>query len=130
MAIIIEKELSYRIMGILFNVQNQLGGEYQEKYYQRAVSKALRNEGIFFKEQIPVDLEYKNEKIGKYILDFLIENKIVLEIKAVPDFKPIFFRQIRSYLKAKNLELGILANFHGDRLTYKRILCPVIKNSD
>ena len=128
---IIEKELSYKIMGILFEVHNKLGGEYQEKYYQRAVAKALREKKTFFKEQIPIDLKFKEEKIGKYFLDFLIEGKIILEIKAVPRLKPIYFRQVRAYLKAKNLELGILANFRGKKLTYKRILCPIrTKDSD
>jgi AmmeMemoRadiSam system protein A len=128
---IVEKNLSYKLMGILFKVHNKLGGEYQEKYYQRAVTHALKREKISFKEQLDIDLEFEKEKIGKYFLDFLIEGKIVLEIKAVPRLKPMYFRQVRAYLKAKNLELGILANFHGQKLTYKRILCPIrIKNSD
>jgi len=121
---IIEKELSYKIIGILFEVQNKLGGEYQEKYYQRAVSKALKEKNIAFKEQIPVDLNFKGLKIGKYVLDFMIEGKIVLEIKAVPRLKSIYFQQVRAYLKANQLRLGILANFRGDKVLYKRILCP------
>jgi AmmeMemoRadiSam system protein A len=128
---IIHKELSYKIVGILFEVHNKLGGEYQEKYYQRAIARALEKEKINFKEQIKVDLKFEKEKIGKYFLDFLINEKIILEIKAVPQLKPIYFRQVRAYLKAKNLELGILANFKGDKLTYKRILFPIrIKDSD
>lgn len=122
---IIEKELSYKIMGILFEVHNKLGGEYQEKYYQRAIAKAFKENKISFKEQIPVDLNFNGEKIGKYILDFLVERKIILEIKAAPRLKPIYFRQVRAYLKAHHLELGILANFKGDLLTYKRILHPI-----
>lgn len=128
MANIIEKELSYKVMGVLFDVHNKLGGEYQEKYYQRAVAKAFKKERIKFEEQIKVDLEFDKEKIGKYYLDFLIENKIILEIKAAPRLKPIHFRQVRAYLKAKNLELGILANFRGPKLTHKRILYPIRTN--
>lgn len=122
---IIEKELSYKIVRILFEVQNKLGSEYQEKYYQRAVSQALKEKNISFREQIPVDLNFKGLKIGKYILDFVINDKIVLEIKAVPYLKPIYFQQVRAYLKANQLRLGILANFRGDHLTYKRILFPI-----
>ena len=122
---IVEKELSYKIMGILFEIHNKLGGEYHEKYYQRAIVQALKRKKIPFKEQISVDLKFDGEKIGKYILDFLIEEKIILEIKAVSQLKPIYFRQVRAYLKAHQLELGILVNFHGDRLTYKRILYPI-----
>jgi GxxExxY protein len=128
---IIEKELSYKIVGVLFEVHNKLGGEYQEKYYQRAVANALRQKGLKFKEQLPVDLKFNSTKIGKYFLDFLIENKIVLEIKAVPSLKPIHFRQVRAYLKVNNLPLGILANFRGSKVSYNRILYPIrSKNSN
>lgn len=119
---IVQKELSYKIMGILFSVHNQLGNRYQEKYYQRAIEEALKETNLEFKKEIEVDLKFNNKKIGKYFLDFLIENSIVLEIKAVPIFKPRDFTQVLAYLVAINLELGILANFGTDKLTYKRIL--------
>jgi GxxExxY protein len=86
MSNLIEKELSYKIVGVLFYVYNNLGGGYQEKYYQRAIAKQLKNEGIKFKEQIYVPLSFKEESIGKYFLDFLIEDKVVLEIKAANKF--------------------------------------------
>ncbi|KKR59777.1 MAG: hypothetical protein UT99_C0024G0001, partial [Candidatus Curtissbacteria bacterium GW2011_GWA2_40_31] len=60
--------------------------------------------------------------IGKYFLDFLIEDKVILELKATPRFNREDFRQVSAYLKAKDLKLGILANFRGDKLVYKRIL--------
>ncbi|MBI4037607.1 GxxExxY protein [Candidatus Curtissbacteria bacterium] len=119
---VIYKELSYKLVGVLFNVHKKLGGKYQEKYYQRAVEKALNSEEISFKKELSVDLKFKGEKIGKYFLDFLVEDKVVLELKATPFFHPDDFRQILGYLKAKRLKLGILANFRGRKLTYKRIL--------
>lgn len=119
---IVEKDLSYKIIGILFNVHTLLGNRYQEKYYQRAISVALRENSLKFEKELEIDLKYKNSKIGKYFLDFLIENKVVLEIKTVPQFTPRDFRQVLAYLKAKKLELGILANFQTDSLTYERIL--------
>lgn len=69
-----------------------------------------------------MDLIFGNDKIGTYYLDFVIEKRIVLELKAVPRLLPIHFRQVSSYLKETGLELGILANFRGDRLVFKRIL--------
>jgi len=63
---IVERELSYKIVGVLFEVHRELGGQYQEKYYQRAVAKALEVANIPFEEQIAVDLSFKSEKIGKY----------------------------------------------------------------
>ncbi len=122
MAKIVEKELSYRIVGILFDVHSKLGNRYQEKYYQRAVAEGLAANELSFKKEIMIDLEYNGKKIGKYFLDFLVENKVILEIKAVPMLKAVDFRQVLAYLKARKLQLGIIANFREESLTYKRIL--------
>lgn len=127
MADLIYPELSYTIIGILFKVHSQLGGKYQEKYYQRAVEVALKEEGLPYKKEIIVDLSFNDVKIGKYILDFLIDDKIILELKATPRFNRNDFRQVMAYLRARNLKLGILANFRGDSLKYKRILNSKVK---
>ena len=125
---IVEKELSYKIVGVLFEVHRELGGQYQEKYYQRAVTKALRMAKIPFEEQIVVDLSFKGEKIGKYYLDFLIDRRVVLELKAEPHINRTDFRQVLAYLKASRLELGIVANFRGDKLRCVRVLNSEFKN--
>lgn len=119
---IIQKELSYEIVGVLFEVHSDLGNRYQEKYYQRAIEESLKIKKIQFKKELPVDLMFGEKKIGKYFLDFLINDSIVLEIKAVPRLNPKDFKQVLAYLISKNLQLGILANFRSDKLTYKRIL--------
>ena len=119
---IIQKDLSYKIMGILFSVQNALGNRYQEKYYQRAIEEAFKIEKIKFKRELCVDLMFNNKKIGKYFLDFLVEDKVILEVKTVDKLRPKDFKQVLAYLTANNLELGILVNFSSDKLTYKRIL--------
>lgn len=122
MSEIVYKELSYKIVGILFSVHNELGNRYQEKYYQRAVEKALTTNNLSFKRELVTDLEYNGEKIGKYFLDFLIEDKIILELKTVRRLNPKDFSQVLGYLRANNLKLGILVNFKTERLSYKRIL--------
>ncbi len=122
MSNLVEKELSYRIVGALFDVYNNLGGGYQEKYYQRAVSKEFKNRNIKFEEQIIIPLSFKGNSIGKYFLDFLIEDKIVLEIKAANKFYIRDIKQVLAYLKATNKSLGILANFNRNNLQFKRIL--------
>jgi len=126
---VIYQKLSYKIVGVLFKVHGELGGRYQEKYYQRAIEEELKKSNIRYKKEISVDLKYNNKKIGKYILDFLIENRIILEIKTVPKLHPEDFRQVLAYLKAKNIKLGILANFRGSKLVFKRILNTELKNS-
>jgi len=109
-------------MSLLFETHSRLGGGYAEKYYQRAVEKLLIKNGVKYEKELMANILFEDDTIGKYFLDFLIEQKVVLELKAVPMLLPIHFRQVRSYLKIKQLELGILANFRGDKLTYKRIL--------
>lgn len=122
MAELIYRELSYKIVGVLYKVHSKLGRKYQEKYYQRATALALNDQNLSYKKEIAVDLSYNGEKIGKYFLDFLIEDKVILELKAEPHFSRQDFRQVVAYLRAKQLKLGILANFRGEKLTYKRIL--------
>lgn len=119
---IVEKELSCKIRGILFGVHSALGGKYQEKYYQRAVETALKHSRLGYKKELEADLNYDGDKIGKYRLDFLVEGKIVLELKTVPVLGREEYRQVSAYLKSSGLRLGILANFRGSRLQYKRIL--------
>ena len=119
---VIYPELSYRIIGILFKVHRELGWEYQEKYYQRAVSLALAEGGIKFKERLKVPLNFNSKSIGYYELDFLIEDKIILELKAAPRINRQNIRQVLAYLKAENLKLGIIANFRTPSLKYIRVL--------
>lgn len=81
MAEILYKELSYQIVGALFDAFKSIGANYQEKYCQRAVAKFLEQRKIAFKREIPFDILIEDEKIGNHFLDFLIEEEIVLEIK-------------------------------------------------
>lgn len=129
MAVLVYPQLSYKIVGILFEVHNRLGGNFEEKYYQRAVEKLLGLNKLTFNKELKADISFEGDRIGKYFLDFLVEDKIILELKAVPRVLPIHFRQVRSYLKVKNLELGILANFRGEKLSYKRILNPNVNTN-
>lgn len=121
---LIYPELSYEIVGILYKVQNELGNKYQEKYYQRAIEIELKNRNIKYERELQVDLLYNDNRIGKYFLDFLIEEKIILEIKATDKLKMADFKQISAYLKSKKIKLGIIANFRTEKLSYKRIINP------
>lgn len=109
-------------MGILFSVHNELGSTFKESYYQKAVELQLIQNKIPYQKEIRFSVLTSVGKVGTQIFDFLIDQKIVLELKAVPFMKPDYYRQLRSYLKANSLELGILANFRTPKLTYKRVL--------
>jgi GxxExxY protein len=115
-------ELSYQIIGILFEVYNEIGPGHQERYYQKAIAAGLKESGISFKEQVYTPLTFKNQKIGHYFLDFLIEDKVVLEIKKGTRFSKNNIEQIMAYLKTNNLKLGIIANFGSQQLKFKRII--------
>jgi GxxExxY protein len=115
-------ELSYQIVGILFEVYNQLGSGFPEKVYQRAVAQRLRQIRISFSEQVPANVLDQGEVLGRYFLDFLIEYKLVLELKRNSRAPLKDMQQVLGYLKATGLQLGILADFTSHGVQYRRIL--------
>ena len=119
---IIYPKLSYKINGCLFEVYKELGPGHREKLYQQALKKEFENNRIGFKSQIPIEIRYKQNPIGKYYLDFLIENKIILEIKVGSYFLKRNLEQILDYLKSSNLKLGIIANFTRDGVKFYRVI--------
>jgi GxxExxY protein len=119
---IIYKELSFEIVGILFEVYNELGYGYQEKYYEKAIEKCFIAHKIKFKRQAPFKIKFKGEIIGRNYLDFLVEDKIVLEIKKGNYFSKRNIEQIKQYLKVTNLKLAILANFTPSGVKFLRVL--------
>ncbi len=115
-------ELSYQVVGALFDVWNELGGGHLEKMYQRAVARALEERGVKFQEQIPIDLSFHGGNIGKYLLDFLVEEKLIVELKQGNGFRRGNIEQTKSYLRATHLSLVLLANFTTSGVKYMRIL--------
>lgn len=119
---IVFKEESYDIIGCCFDVFNNLGYGLREKNYQKALEEALSLKGMKFESQLFVPLKMNDKVIGKYYLDLLVENKIALELKVGDHFLRKDIEQLISYLKSKNLQLGILINFTSNGVASKRIL--------
>jgi GxxExxY protein len=119
---VVYPELSYQIVGALFDVSNELGSGHLEKIYQRAVAEALRKRGISFVEQVPFDIVFQETKVGVYILDFLIEGKIVLEIKQGDRFRRTNMDQVNAYLRLTGCKLALLANFTSDGVKSRRLV--------
>lgn len=115
-------ELSYQIIGSLFEVYNTLGAGYQEKYYQKAIANEFTARDMHFVEQVPYKLFYKNKDIGSAFLDFLVEDNIILEIKRGNYFSKKHIDQVLGYLKITGKKLAILANFSSHGVTFKRIV--------
>ena len=122
MAELVYPDLSFKIVGVIYKVYNQMGGGYQEKYYQRAISRELRAQRIPFLEQVKADLVCKNRNIGRYYMDFIIDHKIVLELKITPVFTGRDIMQVLNYLKQSDLKLGILVSLNRNTIKFKRIL--------
>jgi len=127
--VIIYPELSYELMALLFKVHNTMGKNFQEKYYQRAVEIELKKQGIPYEREKLVRLYYEKENIGRYYIDFVVSNKIALEIKAADYFKREFTAQVLAYLSSAQLKLGIIVNFNSQTLLYKRYVNPLIRDN-
>jgi len=115
-------ELCYQIIGVLFEVWTKLGFGHKETFYQNAISQELGNLGLRIKKELPAKISYKGKIVGTYYFDFLIEDKIVLEIKIKNYFSRRDIEQLYSYLKAKNLKLGIISHFTRTGVKFKRIV--------
>lgn len=122
MASILYKELSYEIVGALFDAFKSLGSNYHEKYCQRAVEKYLIKRELLYKREIPVDIIIEGDNIGRHFLDFLIDNSIILEIKKGNRFSMSDIKQVLMYLKTTDKKLGTLAYFGSNGVKYKRII--------
>lgn len=119
---IVYKELSYRIIGVLFDVYKHLGYGHREIYYQRAIALGLSEQGMNYEQEKKIPLSYKGKTIGKVSLDFLIENKIILEIKVANMMRQKDIEQILEYMKTSGIKLGIVAWITKEGVRYRRLV--------
>lgn len=119
---LIYPELCFKIVGVLLNVYGALGYGLYEKTYQKAVAVGLAKSNLLFIEQLYAPIMFENKIVGKNYFDFLVENKVVVELKRGDKFSKAHIDQVYNYLVAKKLQLGILAYFSPSGLHYKRIV--------
>lgn len=115
-------ELSYQIVGCAFEVYNELGFGHHEKYYQRAYAEALKLKDLKFAEQVYFPLKFKDKIIGKNFFDFLVDEKVIVELKKDNRFSKQHIDQVKEYLNVSNLKLAILINFTRTEVLHKRII--------
>ncbi|MBC8506144.1 MAG: GxxExxY protein [Anaerolineales bacterium] len=108
-------------MDAIFDVHNNLGPGLSEDIYERATIIELKKREIPYEHQKVINVVYKGQQIGTYRLDLVIDKKIVLELKAVSTLNDLHKQQLKTYLKASNLRLGILINFGSKSVESKRI---------
>ena len=118
---VIYPDLSYKIMQAVFEVHNHLGPGFSEEIYEKALSLEFKSQGIPFERQKQIQVNYKGQFIGNYRLDMVVDDKIILELKAVSELNDVFQVQLHSYLAATGLQLGILINFGSKRVKSFRI---------
>jgi GxxExxY protein len=107
-------------MAPVFEVHNHLGPGFLEKVYGKALSLELKSRGLSATSQSELSVYYKNQQVGVYVADFVVNDVIILELKSVDKLAKIHEAQILNYLKCTDLRLGILVNFGIERVEYKR----------
>jgi GxxExxY protein len=114
--------LSGRIIHAAIAVHRALGPGFLESIYHNAMRIALKQEGIDFETEAEVRVFYEGAEVGIHYLDLLVERQIVVELKAVKSLEEVHYAQVRSYLKATGLRVGLLLNFNAPTLVAKRIV--------
>lgn len=119
---IIFRDLSYKVVGALFEVYNQLGSDYLEKHYQTAVVQLFSKNKIRVEKEVPVKILIDNVSIGKHFIDFVVDGRIALDLKKGNRFRMGDIKQMLTYLRSANLRLGLLAYFGSKGVRIKRII--------
>ena len=116
------KELSYKIIGAAMEVHKILGQGFLEAVYEEALAYEFKLENILFERQKTLQVIYKDIIAKEYIADFLIDSKIIIEIKAIKGLTESEEAQLQNYLKATGIKIGFLLNFGEKSLKFKRII--------
>lgn len=115
-------ELTGKIIGCAFEVQNNLGCGFLEKVYQKALLYELQANGLTVETQKSLKIVYKDQNIGTYLADLIVEGKIIVELKTVEFLTKVHMAQTLNYLKASGYEVGLILNFARPKLEYKRVI--------
>jgi GxxExxY protein len=115
-------ELTYLIRGAVYEVNRELGAGFLEKVYENALLVELLKRGLKAENQVPIKVKYKGVEVGEYYADILVENQVILEIKAVDSLQKIHEAQLLNYLKATGYKVGLLVNFAHPKAEIKRFV--------
>jgi GxxExxY protein len=115
-------QVTERVLGCAYKVSNTLGCGFLEKVYENALALEMRKEGLKVVEQYPLRVFYEGTAVGDYVADLLVEDVLLLELKAVRALDEVQFAQCLNYLRASGLKLCLLINFGNPRLEVRRIV--------
>ena len=119
-----KNDLTYRVIGCAMKVHNTLGAGFQEVIYQRCLAIELKNADIFHQREIEQLIYYEGKEVGTRRADFVIEQQLVVELKALIKLEDVHLAQAKNYTVAYNFPKGLLINFGGKSLDYKLIFNP------
>jgi GxxExxY protein len=117
----VEKDITYKVIGCAMKVHNTLGNGFQEVIYQRCLAIELQKEGIVFQREVKQEIYYEGHNVGTRRADFIIDNSIVVELKALIKLEDVHLAQAKNYLTAYNFDIGLLINFGATSLEYKKV---------
>lgn len=117
-----EEELTYKIRGAVFEVYRTLGAGFLEAVYQNALRKELQLQGLSVESEVPLQVHYKDNLVGEFRADLIVENKVLLELKAQNELPKAAEAQLINYLKITGIKVGLLINFTHPKATVKRIV--------
>ena len=106
-----EASVTESIIGAFYAVYNELGHGFLEQVYENALAMCLRESGMEVRQQVPVDVHFKGQRVGEYRADLLVAGRVLVEIKAVSALAPVHDAQLINYLKATGIPVGLLLNF-------------------
>jgi GxxExxY protein len=122
------KEITEKIIGAAMRVHAALGNGFQEVIYQRALEIEMLESGLRFVRELSMPVFYKGRQIGERRVDFFVEERIMVELKAIIQLENVHLAQAKNYLEAYNVEVGLLINFGSISLEFKRIENPKYKS--
>jgi len=117
-----EEELTYKIRGCVYDVSRELGAGFLEQVYKNALLHELSNVGLKYEAEKKILVQYKGTQVGLYAADIIVEEKVILELKAVKQLTKIHEAQILNYLKGTGLKVGLLINFSHPKAEIKRFI--------
>ena len=116
------EELSNQIIGAAIRVHKELGPGFLDNIYEEALKVELSQNGLDFASQMEIQIKYLEVPVGLHRLDLLVQNEVIVELKAVKELADIHFAQLRSYLKATGMKVGLLLNFSKPTLEVRRVV--------
>ena len=115
------KEITHKIIGVFFDVYNELGHGFLESVYQKALESALKSAGVEVRSRVKIPVWFRGQRIGMFEGDVLVEEVILLELKVARCLERSHIAQLLNYLRATNIEVGVLLNF-GLKPEFKRLV--------